>query len=43
MFIVPFIKVCFGNNVAKFEIQCLTKIRVQRMLTCGVNVFKNTG
>jgi len=41
MFIVSFIKICFTNNVAMFEI-CLrlTKIHVQRMLTCGVNVFK---
>lgn len=42
MFIVSFIKVCFGNNMAEFEIQYLqlTKLHVQWTFTCGANVFK---
>lgn len=42
MFIGSFIKICFVNNMVKFEIQHLqlTKLHVQSMLTCGANVFK---
>lgn len=42
MFIASFIMICFGNNMAKFEIQHLqlTKLHAQWMLTCGANVFK---
>lgn len=28
MFIVSFIKVCFGNNMANSEIQCLQLIKI---------------